>query len=455
MTIQHRARPGMRALRTAFAAALLGAAVTGCKDFLTGGELTTDPNRPTVATNTQLFVGAQSALWAVLQSDPARIAALWSQQLIGTNIQTDAIYRYDVTEQTTNAFHQALYVSGGLVDLRKLQTGARTVGDSTMLGVAQVMEALLIGTGADLFGDLTYSEAITDAANPRLDPQLEVYDAIQALLSEAIVNLSRTGPTNGGPRGADLSYEGDRAKWTRLAHTLKARFLLHTAEVRPAAYAAALAEARLGITSAADDFVAVFSGNAGEQNFWYQFDVVQRSGYLAPDPQFLALLEARHDPRIDEYFNEDRTGFAEAKIAPDATQPLVTAVENLLIWAEAAQRTGAEAEARTQLDRARAIAGLPAVSASLSGRALLAEILTEKYIALFQGIEPWNDYKRTCTPNLAPVIAGSKIPARLYYDTAERQTNTNIPLPSQQPTRNANDPRNTTSDATGAACLGQ
>ena len=29
--------------------------------------------------------------------------------------------------------------------------------------------------------------------------------------------------------------------------------------------------------------------------------------------------------------------------------------------------------------------------------------MTEKYIALFQNIEVWNDYKRTCLPALAAV----------------------------------------------------
>jgi hypothetical protein len=141
-------------------------------------------------------------------------------------------------------------------------------------------------------------------------------------------------------------------------------------------------------------------------------------------------------------------------IAPNHTQPLVTANEDLLLWAEAVQRTGNDAAALTRLNQARALAGLPAES-GLTGRPLLAEILTEEYIAGFQSIEAWNLYKRTCTPNLAPVVAGQRIPARFMYDASERNTNTNIPAPSAQPTRNANDPANTTSDATGAACLGQ
>jgi hypothetical protein len=445
----------MRRFHKALTLALL-AAPLACTDFLSGGELDTDPARPTTATNSQIFVGTQSALWSVLMSDPARIAALWTQQLTGTNIQTQAIYNYDVTEQTTNGFHQAIYITGGLVDVRKLQARALEMRDSLMLGIAQVEEALLVGTAADLFGDITYSEALQfDRQNPRLDPQLEVYDALQALLDRAIVALRSTAATNQGPGDADLSYGGDATQWTRLAYTLKARLYLHTAEVRPAAYAQALAAARQGITEAADDYVARFSGALNEQNFWYQFDVVQRAGYLAPDPQFVELLRTRSDPRLGRYFNANQTGFHADLVQPDRTQALVTAVETLLIWAEAAQRGGDDAEARTQLNRARALSGLGAAAGTLAGRALLNEILLEKYIALFQSIEVLNDYKRTCTPNLAPAVAGSKIPARLLYDDEERVTNINIKNPTEQPTRNANDPANALSDGTGAACLGQ
>ena len=445
---------GTRCGLAAAALALL-CGLAACSDFLTGGELSIDPNRPTTATNTQIFVGVQSNVWATLASDPARVTNLWTRQLRGALQQYVDIYNYGYSEQTTNGFHSALYIGGGLVDVRRLQEGARATNDQLFLGIAQVQEALLIGTGADLFGDLVYSHALTGELNPPLDPQLEVYDALQALLTQAITNMAATGPSNVGPTDADLSYGGDPEKWTRLAHTLKARLFLHTAEVRPAAYQSALTEARQGILDAADSFVAPFSGAANEQNFWYQFAVVQREGYIEPDPFFVALLQSRDDPRADEYFNDDRDNLSDERLAPDFTQPLVTANENLLIRAEAAARTGQEPEARQALNDERALVGLPAVEATLSGQPLLNEILIEKYIANFQSIEAWSDYKRTCTPNIPPVDPDRKIPARLYYDAAEQQTNTSIPVPSAQPTRNANDPRNTVSDGTGQACLGQ
>ena len=77
-------------------------ALAGCNDFLTGGELNTDPNRPTPSTVSplQLFVGSQSNLWSELNSDPARLAAMWTQQLRGSNSQYTNLYNYGVSEAT-------------------------------------------------------------------------------------------------------------------------------------------------------------------------------------------------------------------------------------------------------------------------------------------------------------------------------------------------------------------
>jgi starch-binding outer membrane protein, SusD/RagB family len=441
-------------------AGLIGAValVTACStdSFLTGGELSTDPNRPTSATSGQLLVGIQSALWAQLESDPARITDMWAQQLQGVIQQYQAIYNYQVDESTTNGFHSSLYTGGGLVDIRRLEAQTAAAHDTVFLGMAQTLEAWLVGVGADMFGDLAYTQAITNAPNPVLDPQLAVYDSVQALLTRAITNLAAKGPTNAGPGSSDLAYGGDPAKWTRLAHSLKARYLAHTAEVRPTVWPQVLAEASQGLQSAADNFNAVFSGNSNEQNFWYQFDVVQRAGYLAPDPQFVALLQSRGDPRLHEFFNADLTDLNDSLIAPDHTQPLLKASQNVLLGAEAADRTGDFATAVAKLNAGRALEGLgPDLVTPLSGRPLLNEVLLEEYIASFQTMEAWQIYLRTCTPNLVPVVAGAKIPARFLYDASERNTDINIPPPSKQPKRNANDPANATSDGTGAACRGQ
>jgi hypothetical protein len=444
-----------KTLRRAAAAAAAALAVGACtNDFLTGSaETRTDPNRPTAATARQRFVGIQTNITALLGSDPLRLAGLFTQQLTGAAAYESIVSQYSLSESTTNGFFTTIYGGGGLIDIRALQDQARAVGDSTLLGISQVQEALLIGTAADIFGDVVYSQAYS-GPNPTLDPQLQVYDALQGVLDNAITNLSRTGATNTGPGTADRVFNGDRARWTRVARTLKARYFLHTAEVRPPAYALARAQAALGITEAAGNYAVPFSGSINEENLNYQFNVVARPGQIAPGAFFFNLLQQRNDPRLTRYFTNATTLGSQFTTAT-APQVFVSAQENLLILAETAYRGGDQAAALAALQQAQQLSDVPQAPATLSGPALLREILTEKYIALFPGLEPWNDYKRTCFPNIAPTATnGRKIPARLFYDANERQTNTNIPAPESQQPRNPNDPANAT-DPFGNACLGQ
>ncbi|HEX6533208.1 MAG TPA: SusD/RagB family nutrient-binding outer membrane lipoprotein, partial [Gemmatimonadaceae bacterium] len=129
-------------------------------------------------------------------------------------------------------------------------------------------------------------------------------------------------------------------------------------------------------------------------------------------------------------------------------QPIVTYNENLLIMAEAQFQTGDEAGALASLNAERAAWGtetpwhsaISLAPSAAAGPALLQAIMTEKYITLFQNVEAWNDYKRTCIPALTPANGATVIPGRLLYGITSRQTDPNVPEPSQQPARNANDP---------------
>ena len=447
------------AVRIAVAATVVS--VGGC-NFLTGGEASNDPNRQVVATNDQYFVATQENLWGYWGSDLARVTGILAQQFHGVANQYGALEsRYSHDENTTNGSHAALYTSGALVDIKKLQTGARVVGDSLYVGIAQVEEGALMGTGADVFGDLVYSQALQNIPNPVLDDQFAVYDSVQKVISAGIANINSNVAGNAGPGAADLVYGGDVDLWTAMAHTLKARFFMHTAEVRGLpAYQAALAEAQQGIMDNSGNYVGAFTSTASETNFYFQFHgPAGRGGDLSTESTLDALLASRNDPRRTQYFS--LTGnprwLSATRGAAGFQQPYVTYDENTLIWAEAAYRTGDQVTALAKLNEERANNGLGAEV--LAGQPLLNEILTEKYIVDFQlGEEAWNDYKRTCTPNLVPTApAGTPIPGRLYYDAGERNTDTNIPAPNSgvNGIRNKNDPPNATSDGTGAACLGQ
>jgi len=352
-------------LKGAICAAVLVVVAAGCNDFLKGGNLTDDPNNPLNATPKQFYSSVQSNLWQLETGDLARLTSLWMQQTVGAARQAQGTYNYTgVTEGSFDAEFARIYQGGGILDLRKIEAATSTLGDSIFLGVSKVVEAWEIGTAADVWGDIPYSQADSFLIYPEpvLDPQMTVYDTIQARLSQAIVELESG--IGSGPQEVDLVYGGDAAKWAALAHTMKARFYLHTAElVGTAAYANALTEANAGISSTDGDYIANFSGNqTGESNPWWQFldlsGTTGRSGDIEGTPSFLSLLlHSTSDPRTADYFdagNGHTSGFSAFRENPTYSQPFVTFNENLLIQAEAQFQTGNASAALSSLNAERA-----------------------------------------------------------------------------------------------------
>ena len=444
------------------AAAALVVNLTAC-NFLTGGELSTNPNVSSTATAQNLFVGTQVALWNELGGDMSRVTSIWAQHLTGELQQYANDNSYGLTEETTGGFHQGLYITGGLVDMRHLQAAATALHDSLFLGIAQVQEAWMMGEGADLFGDLVYSKALMGMTNPPLDSQRVVYQHVEALLDTAITNIAALGQSNVGPGSVDLSsYAGDKVQWGHLAHTLKARFFMHQLHApwtTPTAMSdSALAQVLSGLAPG-EDYNAQFSGSVNQQNYWYQFNQ-GRAGYYVPSLTIIDTLQSRNDtPLLQSYFNSSLNNLADARLQANSPETLASYVENELLWAEAAYRTGDATDALAHLRTARTAEGAvnPTYGNSPpTGLALLHAILDEKWISDLQlGTEAWTDYRRTCTPNLAPTIPNGIIPGRLFYDTGERQTNTNIPDAGVgiNGANNDGQPLLATSDGNGQTCL--
>src|ERR1700737_3138564 len=96
----------------AFTAAGLAFLGTGCNSFLTGDKLSTDPNRPTSAQAAQLFVSSQVSAYYILTGHAARVLAMWSQQMAGTDRQYIGYEQYSVTEGLFGDF-SSVYMGGG------------------------------------------------------------------------------------------------------------------------------------------------------------------------------------------------------------------------------------------------------------------------------------------------------------------------------------------------------
>jgi hypothetical protein len=477
-----------RYLKVAVASLVPVALSVGCNDWLTGTGLTTNPNRPVVAGVSQLFEGVTVTQTVQQTGDLARLFSMWMQSMAGTDRQAIPLANYSFDEDAFSGDWSNVYAGGGLIDLRNIQTQSLAVGDTAYVGVAKVMEALTMGTAADVWGDIPYREAVGSSLTPHLDPQQQVFSDIQAQLDTAIVYMQCHTGTCAGPGPNDLFYGGDLSKWTALAHTLKARYFLHVSTQDPSAFASAVAEAQQGITDTTGDLTSYQSTTPTEQNLWYQFMQIQRQGYISAGATLLNMLVGHPvpfvigtrangvkdttfvaqpvDPRAFVYYSlidsvkaSDSSHIYFFRGAPPAggngtwsslapfraglavgagfRQPIVTSAENELILAEAELQTGHQPEAIAAYNAERASQGMPAWA---GGAITLNDIITEKYIADFQQIEVWNDWKRTCLPALVPAVS-SGIPGRLLYGlSAERDANPNIPPPDQQPARNWDQP---------------
>jgi hypothetical protein len=446
----------MRNCLTEVALALgLGFGTSACSDFLTGPKISDNPNRPTVANNATLLVSAETNLAFQSEGHLARTVCIWMQQCAGTKLQYLSLGLYSIGDDDYFPDWADTYTRGGLLDLRRIQKSALATADSAYAGIAYVLEAWLVGQTADVWGDIPYSQAADSTiAAPALDPQLQVYATIQAKLDTAILFL---GTATAPPGGEDVVYGGDVTKWTALAHTLKARFYLHTVESasdKAAIYNLASTSAALGIADTSGDYRTFHSTSQTESNLWSQF-IIAWPDYLSAGKFLVDLLNTTPsaDPRLAQYFAQANgqyvgaapgqgatgvSGLSATRADPAFRQPLATYVETQLIRAEAEWNLAGGGAAGNAAAQPFVTNARNAQSLGLLTVTGLATIMTEKYAALFQNMEVWNDYKRTCVPALVPAGGSGAIPARLPYPLSERNANSSIPGPG--PARNANDP---------------
>lgn len=446
--------------------------LAGCTDFLTGPGLTENPNQPIEASTEALLIAMQARQFVLQQGQLARQSAIWTQQVAGVfNQQREWGSQYNVTENDIQGHYAGFYIGGGLLDLRRIQARAREAGDARLEAIAKVWEAFSIGTAASIWGDIAYREAADKATYPTpvLDPQQQVYGDVQALLDDAIAQLATAPTTPLATR--DLVYGGDAARWRRAAYTLKARYYLHVApRVGSAAYSDALAAAQQGINEAPasvaqamhgqapGDFRALHGNTLDDGNIWSQFNEARTD--LAANHRFVQVLLARTDPRLAEFFSRATDGVFRGanqfgltadgstdwstlnrttRVPRPFRQPFITWMENKLILAEAEFQVGTNAAALGHVNDVRLALGM----GSLAGPITLEQIMLEKWIAQFQNIDAWSDYRRTCYPRLTPggpsaPTPAAEVPGRLPYGANERRQNPNIPTPSQQPAKNWN-----------------
>lgn len=444
--------------------------ITSCKKVVEG--INNDPNNPQDADAITMLTSVEITNMVVQEGELARHCSIWNGNFTGEQFQYQSINQYLMIARNYDE-PWALLFATGLKNDRLMKAKAYETNNLRLVGVAQVIEANLMGTAASLWGDVPFEEAANDKfPNPKFDAQTKVYGAIQSLLDSAIVNFNST--SFSAFAAQDIHFAGNMPKWIQTANTLKARYYMHVKD-----YASALSAASKGISTAANNFVAPHNATSkGTYNLYYQFMAQDRLGFMDANGAYAVTLlnstagnyrgnsktieKARFSYLYTSATNPNYTinGFFYLSVP----FPMASYAENLLDLAECDFRVNGFANGLNRLNNYRsymssggnigsfyltagnykydpylatdfAAGGMensqkPSIA---SDRSLLREILQERYLTFIGQIEGFNDTRRTKKETDVaipiPPNSGAQLPQRMLYPQTEVDLNSSTPKP--------------------------
>ena len=435
-------------------------------------DLNDNPNEITLSDiDARLFLnGAQLANTLVQCGHLNRISGMYSGQLTGFTSLYSNIYGYSLSTVESNDEWNLVY-TGVITNTRHIRETAPN--DNLLVGISKIMEAYAVGTMAILMGDVPYSEIGGEIDDPAFDSQVSVLNSLSSLLDEGISDLNSATSIS---EVYDIYFGGDKDNWIAAAYTLKARYALVQKD-----YSGALSAANNGISSSDGDLLHIPRGdasvNAGDKNLFNTILAGSRTGDLGTGNSYLMQLL---NDSTDIYRGNDKTNetarFAYYQIDETSAsgnlgvieqfepQPMVTYTENQLIKAEAAARTSGFSDGLTHLNAYRdwlssggrlnsnfddsanytydvyveadfESGGMENSDGVTKDKALLREIIEERYISGFGSFMPFNDHRR-----LRGAGETDLIPPFPLNNTAASQHVERVPYAQDELTSNENAP---------------
>ncbi|MDX1477971.1 MAG: SusD/RagB family nutrient-binding outer membrane lipoprotein [Saprospiraceae bacterium] len=196
-------------------------------------------------------------------------------------------------------------------DVDALVELAESRGLDVHAGTAKLMKAYAMMGLVDMFGDVPFSQALqgTDVISPGVDSGADIYAAAEALIDEAIAQLSGT---NAASPAVDNYYGGNVDNWVTLGNTLKLRIGATTRLIGGGSKITAAVSTGDIIDSASEDFQFNYSNNRSNPDSRHPFYPNHyESGdgtYMGNYYMWVMRLEKELDggpvdPRIRFYFN--------------------------------------------------------------------------------------------------------------------------------------------------------
>lgn len=410
--------------------------VSSC-DF---GDTNLDPTRVEIASVNLVLPSGIAHLGYNRGAAGARNPGIIMQYFEGTDAQQLGYTQYNFPANAMNNLWSTGLYAGAMKDFNYIMeiTDPETEGaiDAPHYNaIAKILMANSLGMLTQFFGDVPYSDAFQGFegnVTPEYDTQQEIYATIQRLLDEAIVQLAAD-PGITVPGADDLIYGGNPELWTKAAWAHKARYYMHLSEKGQENVQNALAAAQNAFTDVDEGAYIPFEATVTGANPLFQFEQ-QRSGTLVVSPFFAEVMAG--DPRRPVIFGPANEGFQLQDgfwSKQDSPVKLINYPEVLFIIAEAQFRLGNTAAATDALQEA-VVANFEELNVSGAyspGSASLANIINEKYRALYPQNQAWVDYRRTGFPDIEPnpvieqgLNPSQVIPERFIYPVDEVNYNT-------------------------------
>ncbi len=411
-------------------------------------EINTDPDRAkdAPATNVLAFVlryysATFHDAWADMNEPSTYAGHLAKIQYID-----EARYNFRPGTVENNWYYGYILLN----NINEIKKKATADGADNLLGVAKVLESMIVQTMSDRWRDIPYSDAIKLSEGillPTYDTQEEIYPALLDVLAEAN-NLLATPATTDQIGEGDMIFAGDVLKWQKLANSLRLRIAMRISGVA-AQTAKPVVEAILGnpaanpvMESNDDNAMFVWQGTSPYEEPWYT-DSKTRDDHSVADVLVNELI-ALSDPRLPVYAvpaadDGQYRGFTIGAVAqpslssvsrigtrfrkdPAGFSPMMRYAEVMFCVAEASKLEWTTGTTAQEAYEAGVTASLEengiaqaAIDAYLAGGGAFADdldqIYLQQWIALFkQGMEAWSLYRRTGIPSTNYVAPGSFFP---------------------------------------------
>ena len=280
-------------------------------------EMNTDTKRPTEVPAQTLFAQAAHSLnrqVATLNVNNNN-TKLWSQYLTQTTYIDESNYDLtarNVPEQEWREMYrdvlQDLAAATSATNKESYSLAVDKTAQQNRLAIIEILNVYTYERLTNIFGDVPYSEALTESNLPKFDDAETIYLDLLVRLDAAIGNLdASTGSFSGG---YDNLFEGDVAMWKQFAYGLKMKMGITMADANPTASSAAILDAWDKVFSSSSEgaYFGFLSGSPNTNPIYEDLVLSGRADFVAANT-IVDMMNTLNDPRIGLFFT----------MAPDTT----------------------------------------------------------------------------------------------------------------------------------------